>query len=280
MISLSTSNNISESFILKLAPDIRILDKSKWSLLGTPLSKYSLPVYLREKRESLQLLTTRLKELPKHVAFFLLKNCLAIPKLMYVLRCSPTWLSQLELDEFDNLLRNTTEYVTNNYFNNDSWLQATLPVNLGGLGLRSASSLALPAFLSSVNSVSVLIDAILPPIFINIKDDFYDEGELLWHAATNIDPPTDKKNIQKTWDRPLLNIITDKLLKSTSIYDKARLKAVMIKESGAWLNALPVASLGTLLDNESFRIAGWVHQYVRLILVFVVVWLMRKVCMV
>ncbi|XP_074026320.1 uncharacterized protein [Leptinotarsa decemlineata] len=29
----------------------------------------------------------------------------------------------------------------------------------------------------------------------------------------------------------------------------------MIKESGAWLNALPVASLGTLLDDESFRIA-------------------------
>ncbi|XP_074028333.1 ubiquitin carboxyl-terminal hydrolase 10-B-like [Leptinotarsa decemlineata] len=37
--------------------------------------------------------------------------------------------------------------------------------------------------------------------------------------------------------------------------DQARLKAVTTKESGAWLNALPVASLGTLLDDESFRIS-------------------------
>nr|XP_023018967.1 piggyBac transposable element-derived protein 3-like [Leptinotarsa decemlineata] len=35
----------------------------------------------------------------------------------------------------------------------------------------------------------------------------------------------------------------------------ARLKAVMPKESGAWLNALSVASLGTLLDDASFRIS-------------------------
>ena len=27
------------------------------------------------------------------------------------------------------------------------------------------------------------------------------------------------------------------------------------RESGAWLNALPVQSLGTLLDSESFRVA-------------------------
>ena len=27
------------------------------------------------------------------------------------------------------------------------------------------------------------------------------------------------------------------------------------RESGAWLSALPVSSLGTLLDSESFRVA-------------------------
>jgi hypothetical protein len=37
--------------------------------------------------------------------------------------------------------------------------------------------------------------------------------------------------------------------------DKARLLATQQKESGAWLNCLPSSSLGTLLDDSSFRIA-------------------------
>ena len=36
---------------------------------------------------------------------------------------------------------------------------------------------------------------------------------------------------------------------------KARLMATTQKESGTWLNALPVSSLGTLLDPESLRMA-------------------------
>ena len=36
---------------------------------------------------------------------------------------------------------------------------------------------------------------------------------------------------------------------------RARLMATAQKESGAWLNALPVSSLGTLLDSEVFRVA-------------------------
>ena len=35
---------------------------------------------------------------------------------------------------------------------------------------------------------------------------------------------------------------------------RARLMAMAQKKSGAWLNALPVSSLGTLLDPESFRV--------------------------
>ena len=36
---------------------------------------------------------------------------------------------------------------------------------------------------------------------------------------------------------------------------RGRLLATAQRESGAWLNALPVSSLGTLLDSESFRVA-------------------------
>jgi hypothetical protein len=37
--------------------------------------------------------------------------------------------------------------------------------------------------------------------------------------------------------------------------DQARLLALQEKESGAWLHALPSTNLGTLLDNQCFRIS-------------------------
>jgi hypothetical protein len=40
-----------------------------------------------------------------------------------------------------------------------------------------------------------------------------------------------------------------------SFKDKVRLTGVSSKESGAWLKVLPASSLGTLLDNYSFRVA-------------------------
>ena len=43
---------------------------------------------------------------------------------------------------------------------------------------------------------------------------------------------------------------------------RARLLAMAQKERGAWPNAFPVSSLGTLLDSETFRViasevGGW-----------------------
>ena len=42
---------------------------------------------------------------------------------------------------------------------------------------------------------------------------------------------------------------------NTSQVSRARLQGTAQKESRGWLNALPVSSLGTLLDSESFRVA-------------------------
>ncbi len=36
---------------------------------------------------------------------------------------------------------------------------------------------------------------------------------------------------------------------------RARLLATATKEAGAWLNVLPISSLGLILDNEAIRIA-------------------------
>src|SRR6218665_3838161 len=46
-------------------------------------------------------------------------------------------------------MRKGLQNILNISFTDTQWLQATLPIRLGGLGIRRASSLALPAFLAS-----------------------------------------------------------------------------------------------------------------------------------
>ncbi|XP_074039515.1 uncharacterized protein [Leptinotarsa decemlineata] len=247
--------NIIDQFNL-IAPGIRVIEKPNWFLLGVPLSDDALKFCLQEKLQSLRVMSGRLSILPTHVAFHLLKNSLAIPKLSYILRCSPTWHDEQGLQNVDDELRRMLELITNNRIEDETWLQASLPVSRGGLGIRSATSLALPSFLSSFCSVSDLIEIILQypkPI----SDCVFDRGKSRWESKTGQTMKIEDMKNQKAWDKPLLDQATSILLKTASdtSKNKARLLAVTVQESGAWLNAVPVASLGTLLDDDSFRLA-------------------------
>ena len=84
-----------------------------------------------------------------HDALFLLRNCFAIPKLTYVLRTSPCFQSPL-LKSYDSKIRSALEKVVNIQLSGLSCEQCTLLVWFGGLGIRSAEDIVLPAFLSSI----------------------------------------------------------------------------------------------------------------------------------
>ncbi|XP_035711626.1 uncharacterized protein LOC110855039 [Folsomia candida] len=62
--------------------------------------------------------------------------------------------------------------------------------------------------------------------------------------------------VQAAWESPILDITLSQLIQgATTPEDTARYRALRDKFAGAWLNALPSPQLGTLLSNESFRIA-------------------------
>ena len=117
------------------------------------------------------------------------------------------------------------------------------------------TDLALPAYLASLRS-SVSLTAAVYPHAANICQP--DTSLLrLWSKKTGIDPPEElQQGRQRAWDRAAAGAVASRLLKdSPSDTNSARLRAASQPHSGAWLNVLPVASLGTLLDRETLRTA-------------------------
>ena len=105
--------------------------------------------YLEVAVEKLQLISA-------HDALILFKSCLGGPKLQYVLRTSPCCGHSI-LTQFDDLLhRSAVTKICNTSLTDDQWIQASLPVWPGGLGVRSVSKLASTAFLASAAGTRTL----------------------------------------------------------------------------------------------------------------------------
>jgi hypothetical protein len=131
------------------------------SLLGAPLSDEAISFFIEDKTQVLGRMISRLSLLPAHCGFFLLRNSLAIPKLVYLLRCSPTRHCVRALQHFVDTSASALESLLNVRLEDSALLQSSLPVGKGGLGVRHAVDLALPAFLASVESVRELVKVIL-----------------------------------------------------------------------------------------------------------------------
>ena len=136
--------------------------------LGSPMLAGShLNSMLAAKEEELQRLTKRLELMPSHDSLFLLRNVLAAPRLVHLLRTAPCWDSP-ELPMYDAVLRNSLSATLNIDVNR--WTQASLPVRWGGLGVRGITLLAPSAFLASAASTMELTSALLPMRLRMIED--------------------------------------------------------------------------------------------------------------
>src|SRR5664279_4381211 len=134
-------------------------------------------------------------------ALILLRSSLSAPKIQHLLRCSPC-VEHQSLAVFDSLLRSGICAITNCDLSDAQWLQASLPVRDGGLGVRRAESLALPSFLSSATSTKELQDLILSDSR-SVDCNFFSTFVQSWtqmHSSSVPDQPASFK--QNLWDRP------------------------------------------------------------------------------
>ena len=152
----------------------------------------------------MQRLMARLRFLDCHEAFYIIKNSLYIPKLLFILRSTPLYNSE-KLAVLDKCFYDNISVVLNVGLDEKKMMQISLPVKFGGFGIRSLHVLALPAFLSSYYGALNIMNTISPPSMI---DEPYHEAiaaEEFWKnlpGITDLDYPL-KPNVQKQWDTPI-----------------------------------------------------------------------------
>ena len=96
----------------------------------------------------------------------MLKNCFSLPKLLlYFLRTSTCFIHPTLLEKYDKTMRDGLSKVCNVNINHISSTQLALPAEMCGLGVSSASLLALPAFLASAFGASDFLKTIFSETF-------------------------------------------------------------------------------------------------------------------
>jgi hypothetical protein len=228
-------------------------------LLGVPLSDESALTHALGKRiEWLKEMSSRLPSLHSQDALLILRHSFSSPSIQHVLRGIFSGDHRL-LPEFDTVLRTSLTQILNTHLDDESWQQVTLPVNSGGLGIRSAVDLSASAFLSSVRGAASLVSCIWPDAAAATPDPLESRALALWSnqtGSTGPPAPAGPPEKMKSWDEPVVSAKLSALLAAASDdYSKARLLAVSSVHAGDWLKAVPSAALGMRLDNESFRIA-------------------------
>lgn len=199
--------------------------------------------------------------MPSHDSLYLLRNVLAAPRLMYLLRTAPCTDSPV-LPLFDATIRESLSATLNVDLNDVRWTQASLPVRWGGLGVRSVVSLAPSAYLASAASTAALTSTLLPARLRTIEDSGIAVSMSVWKRLATDDMQTTQtsppfSSSQRAWDDACCKMQMEKLIAAASDHvEHARLLAACSPGSGDWLDALPLASVGLKMDNATVRIAA------------------------
>ena len=163
--------------MLDEAPSLGYVSCSQATLLGSPIGgQECIDHTIAEKVDMLERMGSRLHAVSSHDALLLLWHSFTIPKVLYVLRTAPCFISPV-LARFYEPLCHLLCVILNVPLNDDSaWLQDSLPVRSGGIGIRRSVQLAPSAYLASAACCSELIPQILPPHLHTSSDPHVEEA--------------------------------------------------------------------------------------------------------
>ena len=239
------------SLFNQICPGISTTAPTDLELLGSALGESATTREITNKSENFKKFSAKLQLLHRHDGFFLLKNCFAMPKLLYFLRTCPVFAAADDLHGMDRTLLTTCEEICNVSLLDKSEMVG-LPAKMGGLGVQLPSHTALGAFLSSCNKTRPL----LQDIFANDTAQalhYYEVATAEWQQSTGSDlPPLGLQHTQKAWQSPLYKTFYDSLASSNA---SQTLLGNSAPGSGVWLQAFPSTHLGLHLGDREFQVA-------------------------
>jgi hypothetical protein len=250
-----TQSEVDNINILKCFKVVQLEDAT---LLGSPVqSGRAVDAALEIKCADLTRAVSRLSLLHTHDALVILRYSLSVPKLMYTLQtanCS----GRPALQQFDDILRDGLSAILNISLTDDQWVQASLPVSSGGLGIRSATMLAPSAFLASAAGTSDLQVCIISNIGATVSDPAVQSSLDAWNVLSNATAPVGPEAaIQRSWDAGCISAALTRLTaNATDAVSQARLLAAQSAHSGDWLKAPPITAVGLRLSDEAVRVAA------------------------
>jgi len=103
-------------------------------LLGAPLSRSGFSSAVTGHRNTLVSLTERIRFLSAHEGLHLYRNCIFIPKWLYLIRTSSGWddFTRCPLRALDGIQSETLSEILNISLTDRAWMVASLPVRWGG----------------------------------------------------------------------------------------------------------------------------------------------------
>ena len=204
--------------------------------------------------KSRQLLAAVAVHRANHVT--MLRSCLALPKVAFVLRsCPPNHVSNATFD-FDVAIRDTLRDIVGGPLSDWSWLKASLPCSRGGLGLRNASLHAPAAFLASLHSQSLVermfghppctsshtSPAIAALAAVAARPD--------WQGLDNIGVSLSQHSLSLSIDVALHQHL---ISSAPSTRSRALALSTGLPHACDWLNVVPSSLLGLRLQDREFR---------------------------
>ena len=247
---------------------VKVVIGANLLILKTPINLDTdiLHSFQKSKRIELEYIFEALERFPRyHVVFTLMCQGVSYDKIQYWCRMVPrTHLGEL-LEFFHLRAKHALERMMNMTLNSQQWTQAKLPLDMGGLGLKSPRiELGMQVlhisdiyFISSCRQYNTTIQVLLPPTCVRTPY----EGELA--AIQHLTPElgthmaTLRDEYQIVRYKDILNILHDSawkfLVQQADCAGQARLGVVSAMGADAWLRMMPGLVHDSILDNVAFR---------------------------
>ena len=243
-----------------LARGVPLVKEPGVTLLGTPIGnkefvKKELEAKVVKIRKIVELLPTIQDP---HTQFVLLRSCLSLPKLSFVLRTTDTSPFQDILQDFDRLVQDALGSILGTALSDLQWKQASLPVSMGGLGLRGAQEHGPGLYCSSIIS-SLTLSRTLQGIQ---EEGFPLSQEVLQAVSVSVGDVTaeslaglSQKDVSLMVDQYSLSNLKASTEQLGVVREVARLASLGLPRAGAWLNSPPIPALGLHLRATEFSMA-------------------------